>query len=164
MVANLNESLEGVSFMGDTLTLGTIAGTLGTGAMHILSVLFLKLNLIRITTLQVSSAIFIDWSQVNTPLGIIIGIIVHIIIGAAGGVLLAYFIRFSGKDFYYIKGLALAGFMLLVGMGLIIPVIGIVPQLKQEVATVFFHILYYLVYGLVTSYIIARYGIFPTKN
>lgn len=150
--------------MRDTLTIGSIAGALGTFVMHIFSILFEKLGLIKITTLQISSAIFLDWSQVNTTMGIVVGAIVHFIIGAAGGVLLAYFIRFSGKDYYLVKGLALAGLMLLVGMGLIMPVIRIVPQIKNEVSTVLFHIVTFFAYGLFTSYIIARYGKFPIKN
>lgn len=147
--------------MKDTLTIGAIAGTAGTIVMHLLSLLFESLGLVKINSLQVSAAIFLDWSQVKTPIGFIVGAIVHLLIGAAGGVLLAFFMRYAGKDYHPIKGLALAGFMLLVGMGLIIPVIGIVPQLKRDSLTVLFHIISFMAYGLVVSYAIARYGKFP---
>lgn len=146
--------------MKDTLTIGAIAGTAGTIVMHLLSLLFESVGLVKINSLQVSAAIFLDWSQVNTPVGFIVGAIVHLMIGSAGGVLLAFFMRYAGKDYYPLKGLGLAGLMLLVGMGLIIPVIGIVPQMKKESLTVLFHIISFMVYGLVVSYIIARYGKF----
>jgi len=85
--------------MRDTLTIGTIAGVLGTVVMHISSMIFEKLGLIKMTTLQVSSAIFLDWSQVNTPMGIVIGAVVHFIIGAGRGVLLLGILR-DGKRFH----------------------------------------------------------------
>jgi hypothetical protein len=146
--------------MKDTLTIGTIAGIAGTIVLHLTSLLWESLGLVKINSLQISAAIFLDWSQVNTTVGFIVGAIVHLMIGASGGVLLAYFMRYAGKDYYPIKGLALAGFMLLGGMGLIIPIIGIVPQMKKDGLTVLFHTIDFMAYGLVVSYIIARYGKF----
>ncbi|PKM79589.1 MAG: hypothetical protein CVU89_17375 [Firmicutes bacterium HGW-Firmicutes-14] len=88
--------------MNDTLTIGTIAGILSTIAMHLLSMLWKSFGLIKITSLQTSAAIFLSWNQVNTTAGYIVGIISHLMIGTAGAVLLAYFIRFSGKDYYWV--------------------------------------------------------------
>lgn len=149
--------------MKDTLTIGTIAGIAGTIVLHLLSLVFEAFGLVKINTLQVSAAIFLAWSQVNTTVGFIVGAIVHLMIGATGGVLLAYFMRYSGKDYYPVKGLALAGFMLLGGMGLIIPVIGIVPQMRQDSLTVLFHTITFIAYGLSVSYIIARYADFSER-
>lgn len=146
--------------MKDTLTIGTIAGISGTIVMHLSSMLFMSLGLAKITSLQASAAIFLNWSEVNTTVGFIIGAIVHLMIGAAGGVLLAYFIKSSGKDYYWLKGLALAGFMLLVGMGLIESALKIVPQLRNDSITTLAHIISYIIYGLVSSYVIAKYGKF----
>ena len=66
----------------------------------------------------------------------------------------------SGKDYYWLKGLALAGFMLLLGMGLVQSVLKIVPQLKSDSLTTLAHIISYVIYGLVSSYVIAKYGKF----
>lgn len=144
----------------DTLTIGTIAGVLGTLVMHLLSMLWKSLGLIKITTLQVSATIFLSWDQVNTPIGYIVGAVSHLMIGAAGGVILAYFIRFSGKDYYWLKGLALAGFMALAGMGFIVRILKIAPQMGNDALTNLLHIISYMIYGLVSSYIIAKYSNF----
>jgi len=141
----------------DTLTIGTIAGVLGTLVMHLLSMLWKFLGLIKITTLQVSAAIFLNWGQVNTPIGYIVGGASHLMIGAAGGVILAYFIRFSGRDYFWLKGLALAGFMLLAGMGFVVRILKIAPQMSNDSLTSLLHIISYM-YGVVSSYIIARYS------
>ncbi|ATW26381.1 DUF6789 family protein [Candidatus Formimonas warabiya] len=150
--------------MKDTLTIGTIAGIIGTIVMHLLSMLWKSLGLIKITSLQVAASLFLSWNQVTTPIGYMVGVLSHIMIGAAGGVLLAYFIRFSGKDYYWLKGLALAGFMLLAGMGFVVRILKIAPQMGNDSLTALLHILNYMVYGLVCSYIIARYSKFVKTN
>jgi len=141
----------------DTFITGTVAGIMGTLVLHTLSLLWESLGLIHITTMQVSGEIFLIPSQINTLSGFIVSIIVHFMIGAAGGVLLAYFMKYSGYDFYWFKGLALAGFMLLVGMGLVVNVMGITPQMRQDAVGVLFHIITYMAYGLVVSYIIYKF-------
>jgi hypothetical protein len=79
-------------------------------------------------------------------------------VGSAGGVLLAHYMKYTGKDLYWLKGLALAGFMLLGGMGFMVHVMQIMPQMDKDTLTVLFHIINYFIYGLVVAYVIARYG------
>lgn len=146
--------------MRDTLTIGTIAGITGTVSMHILSMIEKLFGIVDLTTLQVSAALFLEWDQINTPAGLFVGVIAHLIVGSAGGVLLAYLIKISGKDYYWLKGLALAGFMLLLGMGFVIRVMDIVPQIRNNSMTALLHIINYSVYGLLASYVIAKYGKF----
>ncbi|MBS4022865.1 MAG: hypothetical protein KGZ79_10685 [Dethiobacter sp.] len=74
--------------------------------------------------------------------------------------LLAYFIRFAGKDYYWLKGLALGGFMVLAGMGFVVDLMNLVPEMRESSVTVLFHIITFFVYGLTASYIIAKYGEF----
>ena len=144
----------------DTLTIGAIAGIIGTVVMHLLSMLWKWLGLIKISTLQVAATLFLSWDQVNTPIGYIVGAASHLMIGAAGGVILAYFIRFSGKDYYWLKGLALSGLMLLAGMGFVMRILKIAPQMGNDGLTTLLHIISYMIYGLVSAYIIAKYSNF----
>jgi hypothetical protein len=62
----------------------------------------------------------------------------------------------SGHDFYWLKGLGLAGFMLLAGMGFVVNIMGIAPQMKKDAITVLFHITTYMAYGLAVSFIIYK--------
>lgn len=142
----------------DTLAIGTLAGIAGTLIMHGFSILWKYLGLAKVTTMQVSGAILVAPDQLNTPVGLIISIIVHLMVGSAGGVLLAYYMKYTGKDLYWLKGLALSGFMLLAGMGFIVHVMQIMPQMHRDTLTVFFHIINYLIYGEVVAFVIARYG------
>jgi len=140
----------------DTFTIGAVAGIVGTIVLHILSLLWLNLGFISITTLQVSGEIFLVPGQINTLAGFWVSIFAHFLIGSAGGVLLAYLMKFAGYNFYWLKGLALAGFLLLAGMGLVVNVMGIAPQMRHDAVGVLFHILNYIAYGLVVAYIIFK--------
>ncbi|MTI83196.1 MAG: hypothetical protein FH756_04670 [Firmicutes bacterium] len=142
----------------DTFTTGTVAGVLGTVALHALSLLWSYLGFIDITTMQVSGEIFLNQNQVNTFAGFMVSIFAHFVIGAAGGVLLAYFMKLSGHDFYWLKGVALAGFMLLTGMGLVVDIMRLAPQMRMDAAGVLFHILSYFVYGLIVSYVLYKFA------
>jgi len=67
----------------------------------------------------------------------LISILVHFMIGSAGGVLLAYYMKFAGKDFYWLKGLALATFMLVTGMGFTTHILNILPEIHKYILTVY---------------------------
>jgi len=142
----------------DTFLTGAVAGILGTIVLHILSLIWMNLGFISITTMQVSGEIFLIPSQINTLAGFWVSIFVHFLVGSAGGVLLAYFMRFAGYDFYWIKGLALTGFMLLLGMGLVVDMMGIAPQMRQDAVAVLFHIISYIAYGLAVAYILYKFA------
>lgn len=142
----------------DTFAIGAFAGILGTIVLHILSFLWEYLGLINITTMQISGEIFLNPSQINTFAGTAVSIIAHFIVGAVGGVLLAYFMEVSGYGFYWLKGLALAGFMLLAGMGLIVNIMGLAPQMRIDAVGVLFHMISYTAYGLVLSYTLYKLG------
>jgi hypothetical protein len=110
--------------------------------------------------LEISAAFFLDESQIATTMGTIVGALAFLFTGAAGGVLLAYLIKYSGKDFFWLKGLALGGLMVLGVMGFTIGLLDVAPQMHKDATTMLFHIIESLAYGLVTSYIIYRYGRF----
>lgn len=140
----------------DTFTTGVIAGILGTIVLYSLSILWSSLGFEEMTTLQVSGEIFLNPGQMDTFPGFIVSFMTHFMVGSAGGVLLAYFMRFSGYDFYWLKGLALAGFMLLVGMGLLVNIMNIAGDMRKDATEALFHSINYTAYGLVVSYVIFK--------
>ncbi|KJS11839.1 MAG: hypothetical protein VR67_11670 [Peptococcaceae bacterium BRH_c8a] len=148
----------------DTLTIGTIAGLIGVSSMHIVGMLWMWLGWAKVSTLQVSGAIFIDESDVNTTLGLMISAIAHLIVGSAGGVLLSHYMKYVGKDFFWLKGLALSGLLLLGGMGLIVHMLNIYPKAEKDALTQFLHMINYFIYGIVVSYILARYAVYKKRT
>lgn len=142
----------------DTFTTGAIAGILGTVVLHALGIIWKYLGLLEITTLQIAGEIFLNPNQINTFAGFVVSMISHFVVGSAGGVLLAFFMKIFGHDFYWFKGLALAGFMLLTGMGLIVNIMDIATDTRKDAVTILFYIAQYVAYGLLVSYIIFKFA------
>lgn len=149
--------------MKDTFTIGAVAGIIATIAMHLASMIFEAIGLAKMSSLEISARLLLNPAEMDTIMSWTVGALVHLMLGAAGGVALAYFIRFSGKDYYWLKGLGLGGLMLIVGMGLILSIMGI-TELRGEVGTTLAHIIDFSIYGLITSYIIARYVTVPQAD
>lgn len=116
----------------DTMTIGTIGGLVGTLAMHITNYVLMSFGLVKITTLQIASALFMDWEQVNTTYGVIVGAINHFFIGAIAGVIIAIVLKYFGKDYYLLKGLGVLGVMYLFAMGFILPLNDIALQIRSD--------------------------------
>jgi len=150
--------------MRDTITIGTIAGFIGTVGMHATNVILKYLGIVKITTLQMASNLFLNWEQANTLQGAIIGGINHFFIGTIVGVTIAFTLRYFGKDYYLLKGLGITGIGYLIGMGFIAPLINIVPQVRADSLTLLGHIAAFTVYGLVTPTIIAYYSDFTVRS
>ena len=146
--------------MKDTFTAGTVAGLIGTLVILASQQALFALNLIQMTTMDVSAEIFLEPHQTGNTAGFLVGLISHFLVGAGGGVLLAYFIKFTGKDYYLLKGLGLGAFMLLLGMALVTTIMDIVPEMREDSLTALLHMLTYFIYGLTCSYVLRRYGKF----
>jgi len=146
--------------MRDTITVGVVGGILGTIGMHITNMILSYLGIVKITSLQITATLFLNWEQANTTFGILIGLINHLFIGAIIGVIIAFVLKYFGKDYYLLKGLGITGLGYLIGMGFIIPLIGAVPQMRNDTLTLTGHIFSYTVFGLIASYFIAKYAKF----
>ncbi len=118
--------------MRDTITIGAIAGIIGTIGMHITNMFLKSLGLVKITTLQIASSLFLDWDKTNTTYGIIVGYINHFFIGSIVGVTIAFVFKYTGKDYFLIKGLGITGIFYLVSMGFMIPLLKIIPQIRNS--------------------------------
>ncbi len=150
--------------MRDTITIGTIAGFIGTVAMHATNVILKYFGVVKTTTLQMASNLFLNWEQANTLYGTIVGGINHFFIGTLVGVTIAFTLRYFGKDYYLLKGLGITGIGYLIGMGFIAPLINIVPQVRTDPLTLLGHIAAFTVFGIVTPTIIAYYSDFKIRS
>ncbi|MBU7007369.1 hypothetical protein [Phosphitispora fastidiosa] len=138
--------------------MGVIGGLLGTVGMHITNMALQFFGIVKITSLQVTAALFLNWSQVNTMYGSIIGWVNHLFIGAVVGIIISLVFKYFGKDYYLLKGLGVTGLGYLVGMGFVIPLIRAVPQMRTDPLTLIGHMISYTVFGLIASYTIANYS------
>lgn len=150
--------------MKDALTIGAIAGTIGILIIQGISMVLAWLGIIEMTILDVAALLFLNEAQANTAAGMMVGFITHLLTGATGGVILAYIIKFTGDDYYWVKGLALGGIMNLGFMGFAVTLLGIAPEMRTDAVTMLVHIIEQFIFGLISAYIIVKFGRFEIRG
>lgn len=146
--------------MKDTFTIGSMAGVIAIVIIQVISMLLVWLGVIDMTILDVAVALFLAEAQAGTAAGITVGVVTHLVAGGGGGVVLAYLIKLTGRDFYWLKGLALGGAVNLLLMGFAVSLLDLVPHMREDAVTMLVHILEQFLYGLIAAYIIVRFGRF----
>jgi hypothetical protein len=94
----------------DTITTGSIAGIIATLVFLSVNYIFKLLGYHFTSTWEATAGIFLSNNLVHTPLGYIIGFVGQFVIGASGGISLAYILKFTGYDYYILKGLGMGAF------------------------------------------------------
>jgi len=146
--------------MRDTITIGSIAGLAGTLPIMAVNLIFHLFGFKATPAWEASADIFLSPHLIHTPVGYVVGFAGQSIIGASGGIVMAYFLRLTGKDYYLLKGLGLGGLLWLSSVGLIMPMLHITMYIQNEPATQYMIILNLSLFGLTSSAIVAKYGEF----
>lgn len=148
----------------DTITIGSIAGIIATIVFILVNYIFKLLGYQFTSTWEATADIFLSNNLVHTPLGNIIGILGQYVIGASGGIIIAYILKFTGYDYYIIKGLGIGAVYWVLGVGIIGNIINLTPQFADEPVTNFLIILDLVIYGIISSLIITKYGNIKQKS
>jgi hypothetical protein len=146
--------------MRDTITIGSIAGLISSGVIMIYSLILDLLGFKFIAIWESAASIILDAKLLHTPIGFLIGLVVHIGLGCACGVMLAYILRFTGKDFYLMKGVGLTAIIWLGSIGFFMRLLRINLNGRGEPFTNLLSIVHFIVFGGVCSTIIAKYAKF----
>lgn len=144
----------------DKIALGTIAGIAGTIPSLVLNFISFKFGLTNYYSFQLAGGIYLLKPLTDSVSGLILGGIVWEAMGALLGIITAYLILATGKDFWWLKGIVVSngiffvliyGFFFALGGQLVGP--KVVPW---DVKTNYTVLLENLLFGLTTSYLIVR--------
>lgn len=141
----------------DTITIGSIAGIIATLVFISVNYIFKLLGYQFTSTWESTAGIFLSNNLVHTPLGFIIGFLGQFVIGASGGIIMAYILKFTGYDYYILKGLGMGAFYWLVGVGIIGKIINMTQQIADEPVTNFLIILDLTIFSIISVLIIKKY-------
>lgn len=148
--------------MRDTITIGTIAGLISTTVLTIFVWVVRVLGYKFITTWDTAANVLVDKSLIHTPIGQLIGFVAHFTLGAFFGVMVAYTLRFTGKDYYLLKGIGLGALVWLVSIGFFMHLLKIEIQGRSDPLSNLIVIPEFIIQGSVTSIILkkwARFGV-----
>lgn len=146
--------------MKDAFGAATISGIIGTVIMDFLAYIVIALGIPITSPWNIAADVFLSWSQVNSPIGMILGIIGTIALGIATAILLVIVLKLTGTDLAILKGVIIASAVGFASMGLFMPLLNIAPQIQFQPLTNLFALLILIVFGVVVSYILKKYGKF----
>lgn len=141
----------------DKVALGTIAGLIGTIPQVLINALSVYIGFAKTYDFQLSGSIYLYKELTLTFWGFILGGIVWFSMAIGLGVVTTYFIKVTGKDFWWLKGIIVSNmimYILMYGFFFALEAPKVVPW---DVSTNFSILIENLIFGLTTSYIIKRY-------
>lgn len=136
---------------------GIIAGLVGVLAINLVEVLLTLIKLSETPLWQAGGIVFLTEAALQTPLGIAIGIFSHIFIAVALGVIIAYYITYSGSELAVYKGAGIsliAGFIVLT---IIFPLRGLAKDMQGSPGDVLSALIDHAVFGALAGYIIKHF-------
>ncbi|OCZ49864.1 hypothetical protein [Dehalobacter sp. TeCB1] len=149
--------------MKDPIGAATIAGIIGTIIMDFLSYILIVLGIPMTSPWNIAADVFLSWSQVNSPIGIFLGIVGTAALGIGTAILLVIVMKMTGKDFTVLKGIIVATAVGFASMGLFMPLLNIAPQIQSQPLTNLFALIILTIFGVIVSFILKKYGTF-VKN
>lgn len=146
--------------MKDSIGAATVAGIIGAVLMDFLVYALMILGIPIITPWNVAADVFLKWDEVNTDLGLLLGVIGTIALGVATAILIVLLIKLTGKDFAILKGIIAANTVGFGSMGLFMPLLNIAPQIQSQPLTNLLAVAILTIAGATMSYFLNKYGTF----
>jgi hypothetical protein len=146
--------------MQDTITIGSIAGLIGTALMTFYHWMLRLIGFKFIDPWETAANIILNRNLVHTPIGYLIGFLGQFILGSIFGITVAYTLRLTGKDFFWLKGVGVGALIWLGSVGLLMKLLQLELHGRSQPLTNLLTIIDFIVLGTVSSIIITRYARF----
>lgn len=143
--------------MRDSIVRGTLAGLAGAVTMNIIMYIIIYLGVNTLHPWQIAADVFLTWGQVNTELGMIIGLISTLALSIATALFTVFVLEWTGYDFAVLKGIITTNAFGFVTMGLFMPLLRIAPQVQSNPVTNLLGFLNLTLMGIITSLIAKHY-------
>lgn len=149
--------------MRDTITIGSIAGLSGTFVMTFYHWVLRMFGLKFIDTWETAANIFLNQNLIHTPVGYFIGFLGQFVLGSIFGVAVAYTLRLTGKDYYWLKGIGVGAVIWLSSVGFFMKLLHLQLEGRNQPFTNLVTVIDFSTLGTISSIIIAKYARFKFK-
>lgn len=142
----------------DRVALGTITGIVGTVPQLLINFVSFRLGLAKYYSFQIAAGVHVAKHLVDTLTSFILGGVIWELTGAVLGIITVYFIRTTGKSYWWLKGILVPNLiMYTIVYGFLWDMGGskVIPLDLESTAT---ELLGNTIFGLTTSYLITRWG------
>lgn len=150
--------------MHDTIAIGSIAGLAGTALMTFYHWMLRLIGFKFIEPWETAANIILNRNLIHTPIGYLIGFLGQFILGSIFGITVAYTLRFTGKDFFWLKGFGVGAVIWLGSVGLFMRLLRLELAGRGQSFTNMLTIIDFIVLGTISSIIITKYARFKKSN
>ncbi len=140
--------------MNDPFGRGLIAGVAGVIAINIAEFIMDLFGISETTLWEAGSIFFLTERAVETPLGIAIGVITHVFVSLVVGLLISYYLFFSGTDYAIFKGIVVSLLGLFITLGIVFPMRELVPEIHDSPNDVLSAYIDHIIFGALAGHII----------
>lgn len=142
--------------MRDNIAIGASAGLLADGIKLGLNYLLFRLGMTKVVFWQIVATRFLSRQELFKPAAYLIGAAADLSAAAFLGVAFVYILRYTGRDFLWLKG---AGFGLLIWAGLLGMILETARRLLPiNVSGILVTLLAHLAFGLALAFFAERLG------
>jgi len=149
--------------MRDTITIGSIAGFISTTILTLFAWTVQLFGFKFITTWETAASIFLNSNLIHAPIGYLVGFIAQFALGAVFGIIVAYTLRLTGKDFYLLKGIGVGALIWLASIGLFMRFLHIDLYGRGDPHSNLMAIIEFNILGIINSFIVKKYAKFLIK-
>ncbi|WP_408954455.1 hypothetical protein [Natroniella sp. ANB-PHB2] len=144
--------------INDEFALGALAGLVAMIPQVIFDFISVQLNYSKHYAFQISSSIYLYEPLTQRPLGLIFGGLLWAIMSIILGVITVYLLRSSGKDFWWLKGLAISNFFMFVIIYGFLYTLGAATIIPFDIPTNITIFIGNIIFGITVSYLITSWG------
>lgn len=141
----------------DNLVLGATAGVVATVVMDVLVPMARVLGFKVLPAWDAAAGVLLSRDLGGTASWLFVGWVAHLLAGGIAGTVLSYLFVLTGQRFALLKGLGLGGALWLFSLGVLLPALGISPELRFNAAATIFGLVSLSVWGVVAAALLAFY-------
>lgn len=138
------------------ITGGAVAGVAAAVVMGITAMIFKLLGLCDLCIISIGGGLFAGALLKTSPLWLVIGWSVHLLIGVLLGVIFVCILTYVGRDYAVVKGVVFGGLVWVVQIGVIGKILGVIPD-RPPPGELLILFGYHLLYGAVLGYVVSRW-------
>jgi len=143
--------------INDRITLGTIAGLVGTIPQILISFISYKIGYAQFFSFQLSAGVHLAKPLAVEPMGLLMGGFIWELTGAVLGIVILYIITKTGKEFWWLKGIIVTNFLMYTivygfafDMG--------ASYLADDIGTNFTEMVGNILFGLTSAFLAAKWA------
>lgn len=137
--------------------LGAVAGMIGSLPQLLLNFVSKQLGIAKSYDFQISGGVYLLKKYTLTPGGILLGLLTWESIAVALGIVTAYVIRATGKEYWWFKGLFVADGLMYTFLYGYVFALGGPKVIPWDVPTNLSMFVENIIFGVTTGYVVARY-------